>query len=108
MRNPLPLPTIFDPKHAEDARYAPDSMRVFDEANAWRKQHALRPATSDARQLHLLLIDVQKDFCFPEGSLYVGGRSGRGGDGAPRHGRSRHPQGRGRARRPGARAGRRQ
>ena len=28
--------------------------------------------------VHLLLIDVQKDFCFPEGSLYVGGRSGRG------------------------------
>jgi nicotinamidase-related amidase len=26
----------------------------------------------------LLLIDEQKDFCFPEGSLYVGGRSGRG------------------------------
>jgi nicotinamidase-related amidase len=25
-----------------------------------------------------LLIDVQKDFCFPEGSLYVAGRSGRG------------------------------
>ncbi len=25
-----------------------------------------------------LLIDVQKDFCFPQGSLYVGGRSGRG------------------------------
>lgn len=28
--------------------------------------------------MQLLLIDVQKDFCFPEGSLYVGGRSGRG------------------------------
>jgi nicotinamidase-related amidase len=25
-----------------------------------------------------LLIDAQKDFCFPEGSLYVGGRTGRG------------------------------
>ena len=28
--------------------------------------------------MHLLLIDVQKDFCFPEGSLYVAGRSGTG------------------------------
>jgi nicotinamidase-related amidase len=25
-----------------------------------------------------VLIDVQRDFCFPEGTLYVGGRSGRG------------------------------
>jgi nicotinamidase-related amidase len=28
--------------------------------------------------VHLLLIDVQKDFCFPEGTLYVAGRSGTG------------------------------
>jgi nicotinamidase-related amidase len=28
--------------------------------------------------VHLLLIDVQKDFCHPEGTLYVGGRSGTG------------------------------
>ena len=26
----------------------------------------------------LLLVDVQKDFCFPQGSLFVAGRSGRG------------------------------
>ena len=25
-----------------------------------------------------MLIDVQKDFCFPEGTLYVAGRSGTG------------------------------
>ena len=31
-----------------------------------------------ALRVHLLLIDVQKDFCFPEGTLYVAGRSGRG------------------------------
>ena len=29
-------------------------------------------------RVHLLLIDVQKDFCFPEGTLYVAGRSGTG------------------------------
>jgi nicotinamidase-related amidase len=28
--------------------------------------------------VHLLLIDVQKDFCHPEGALFVAGRSGRG------------------------------
>jgi nicotinamidase-related amidase len=32
----------------------------------------------DRFSIHLLLIDLQKDFCFPEGALYVGGRSGRG------------------------------
>ena len=35
-------------------------------------------AAADKPNVHLLLIDVQKDFCFPRGSLYVGGRSGRG------------------------------
>ena len=44
----------------------------------WRKQHSLTAAAADERRVHLLLIDVQKDFCFPEGSLYVGGRSGVG------------------------------
>jgi nicotinamidase-related amidase len=35
-------------------------------------------AGTDRADVHLLLIDVQKDFCFPQGSLYVGGRSGKG------------------------------
>ncbi len=36
------------------------------------------PPRRTQHNVHLLLIDVQKDFCFPEGSLYVAGRSGRG------------------------------
>ena len=66
--DPLPLPSF----------YRPDAAALAAAAADWRKQHALKPAAADERRVHLLLIDVQKDFCFPEGSLYVGGRTGRG------------------------------
>ena len=74
----LPLPSFFDPKNAASYAYRPDQQRLFAEAPAWRATHKIAPAAADARNIHLLLIDVQKDFCFPEGSLYVGGQSGRG------------------------------
>src|ERR1043165_3283979 len=77
-RKQLPLPPLYDPKHAESHAYAPDQQRLFGEAAQWRRTHGIAPAARDERNLHLLLIDVQKDFCFPEGSLYVAGRSGRG------------------------------
>ncbi len=74
----LPLPSFYDPKSAERWGYAPDQEAVFAAAAAYRKAHSLKPASSDKEHVHLLLIDVQKDFCFPQGSLYVAGRSGRG------------------------------
>jgi nicotinamidase-related amidase len=74
----LPLPPFFDPRNAESWAYSPDQQKLFAAAALWRRQHALRPAASDAATVHLLLIDVQKDFCFPQGSLFVGGHSGRG------------------------------
>jgi nicotinamidase-related amidase len=77
-RTPLPLPSFYDPRNAERQEYAPDPLRLLSEAAGWRRAHGLRPAAADRRDLHLLLIDVQKDFCFPGGSLYVAGRSGRG------------------------------
>ena len=75
---PLPLPDLFDPKRAADSRYRPDAAVLATTAADWRAQHAIRPAASDEKRVHLLLIDVQKDFCFPDGSLYVAGRSGTG------------------------------
>jgi nicotinamidase-related amidase len=72
------LPAIFEPKNAETWEYAPDQQRVFNDAAAWRKTHGITPAATDSRNVHLLLIDVQKDFCYPRGALYVGGRSGHG------------------------------
>ncbi len=74
----LPLPPFYDPAHAEDWGYSPDPGALFELALEWRREHALRAASDDARSVHLLVIDAQRDFCFPRGSLYVGGRSGRG------------------------------
>jgi nicotinamidase-related amidase len=75
---PLSLPTFFEPRNAEKYEYAPDQQRLFADAAEWRRAHAISPSATDKQNIHLLLIDVQKDFCFPRGSLYVGGRSGRG------------------------------
>ncbi|MSP58900.1 MAG: nicotinamidase [Myxococcales bacterium] len=76
--NPLPLPSFHDPKNAERWEYSPDPQRLYEEAGEWRHRHAIAPAATDGTNIHLLLIDVQRDFCFPRGSLYVGGRDGRG------------------------------
>lgn len=72
------VPSFFDPNNANRWSYRPDQLKLMTEAEAWRASHGIKPAASDRFNLHLLLIDVQKDFCFPEGSLYVGGRSGQG------------------------------
>jgi nicotinamidase-related amidase len=74
----LPLPSFYDPRSAERWAYHPDQQLIFDVAASYRQAHSLKPASADKENIHLLLIDVQKDFCFPQGSLYVAGRSGRG------------------------------
>jgi nicotinamidase-related amidase len=74
----LPAPAFYDPGHASQWGYRPDLQKIFEESAPWRARHGVKPAGSDKTKIHLLLIDVQKDFCFPEGTLYVGGRSGRG------------------------------
>ena len=75
---PLPPPAFYDPAHAAQWGYSPDAGELAARAPTWRRSHDLRPSATDELDFHLLLIDVQKDFCFPEGSLYVGGRSGTG------------------------------
>jgi nicotinamidase-related amidase len=72
------MPPLFDARNVERLDYSPDQARVFAEASDWRLAHRVAPAAADQHNVHVLLIDVQKDFCFPKGSLYVGGRSGRG------------------------------
>jgi nicotinamidase-related amidase len=74
----LPLPGFYDPARAGQWHHRPDEAALFHGALDWRAQHDIRPAGADERRVHLLLIDVQKDFCLPEGSLYVAGRSGAG------------------------------
>lgn len=72
------LPALWDPAHAADWSYSPDQLAVADAAAKHREHYGLTAASSDSFKLHLLLIDVQKDFCFPQGTLYVAGRSGTG------------------------------
>lgn len=76
--SPLPLPPHFDAANAARWDYSPDQTALFTHANEWRREHQIPPAGQAPFDLHLLLVDVQRDFCFPEGTLYVGGRDGRG------------------------------
>src|ERR1700751_3956672 len=76
--SPYPIPNWFESRRAAEWSYRPDAAQLPPSAAAWRAQHAIKPAAADEKRVHLLLIDVQKDFCFPEGTLYVAGRSGRG------------------------------
>ncbi|MFQ5680080.1 MAG: nicotinamidase [Gemmatimonadota bacterium] len=74
----LPLPDFYVPENAERWAYRPDAALLLRRAAVWRERFRLRAAAEDSVRVRLLLVDVQKDFCFPEGALYVGGRSGRG------------------------------
>jgi nicotinamidase-related amidase len=75
---PLPLPAFYDPANAGRWAHRPDQEGLFREAARWARAHGIGPAGADARRVVLVVIDAQKDFCFPDGALYVGGRSGRG------------------------------
>lgn len=77
-RTELPIPAFYRAGHAADWSYAPDQQALLEAAVRWRREHGLQPAAHDPVKVHLLLVDLQKDFCFPQGTLYVGGRSGRG------------------------------
>jgi len=78
MNPELPEPGFFAAGNARRWEYRPDAAMLLDAAAEWRIRHKIKPAAADVYKIHLLLIDVQKDFCFPEGTLYVGGKSGTG------------------------------
>jgi nicotinamidase-related amidase len=77
---PLPVPGFVSLDNASKWGFAPDQRTLFGRAEEWKRQHGIKPCGSDkvGSRIELLAIDVQKDFCFPDGTLYVGGRSGRG------------------------------
>jgi nicotinamidase/pyrazinamidase len=52
--------------------FYPDVARIAADAAA----AGLRPAAEDAQDVHLMLIDMQVDFCHERGSLYVPGAPG--------------------------------
>ena len=74
----MDLPDHFNPDRAAEWDFGPDQRALFEAARAWRKAHDIAPAAGDRFTVELVAVDVQKDFCFPAGSLYVGGRSGTG------------------------------
>lgn len=74
----LPLPTFYNESQTREINYRPSTNAIEKEARQWKKQFDLKSVGTDRKKVHLLVIDDQNDFSFPEGSLYVGGRSGTG------------------------------
>jgi nicotinamidase-related amidase len=78
MANPDPLPSFYSPRNAALWDYDARPAEIAACAAEHRKRFSVPSAGRDRYKVHLLLIDLQKDFCFANGSLYVGGRSGNG------------------------------
>ncbi len=74
----LPIPSFFDSKNAELWDYDPKQGELMELAPTWARKHNIKPSSSAKRTVHVLAIDDQRDFSRREGSLFVGGRSGRG------------------------------
>jgi nicotinamidase-related amidase len=74
----ITAPSFFKGANARVWGYRPSIASVFSEAEQWRGAHAVKPSAKDDKRVHLLLIDAQQDFCHPDGTLFVGGRSGKG------------------------------
>lgn len=70
----MTFPSFYDPANAARWDYDPPVARIFEEASRLN----LPAAADDAHKVALVIVDGQKDFCLPQGSLYVGGRSGLG------------------------------
>lgn len=65
------FPDFYDPQRIGTLFY-PDMARIASQA----QQSNLAPATQDTKKIHLVVIDMQIDFCHPGGSLYVPGAEG--------------------------------
>ena len=75
---PLPLPAVFEPKNAEKYEYAPDQQRLFADAAEWRAPTASPRPPPTSRTSTCCSSTCRRTSASREGSLYVGGRSGRG------------------------------
>ncbi len=71
-------PGFFNPANAASFAYSPNQGDVRVAAQQFVRQHGINPVKPTDFKVELAIIDGQKDFCFPEGSLFVAGRSGRG------------------------------
>lgn len=81
----LPLPDHYNPAQARNIDFRVRDVRALEKrAEEWARRHKIMPAGSDRIRIHALVIDAQVDFSFPEGALYVAGRSGTGAPDAHR------------------------
>ena len=77
------IPAFFNPANAGLWAYEPvvrsySAPSLLPLAVEYRNAFNIPAAAIDQFKVELLLIDLQRDFCNKEGSLYVGGRSGTG------------------------------
>ena len=63
-----PFPSFYDPGRI-GSLYYPDMAAIATAAAA----ADLHPASSDRQNVHLVIIDMQVDFCHPQGNLHVPG-----------------------------------
>lgn len=77
MKN-VSIPSFYDPANAGKWEYDPSLRSLAESARAYRESAGIQASARDTKRVALLLIDSQRDFCFPQGTLYVGGRSGTG------------------------------
>jgi len=72
-----PIPDFFAPDAITQIRQVP-YQAIAAKAKTYAATHNISPASTDARRICLLAIDVQNTFCLPGFELFVGGRSGTG------------------------------
>lgn len=72
------FPEFYAAENAALWGYRPNYRLIAEAAVDHAHDRHIMPSSSDPKKVVLMPIDVQRDFCFPEGALFVGGRSGRG------------------------------
>ena len=72
------LPNFYNPDNAGKWGYRPDITKLAAHAADYRSRNNIESHRNDKKRIAFLGIDLQKDFCLPDGTLYVGGRSGTG------------------------------
>jgi nicotinamidase-related amidase len=68
----LPLPPHWAPGRVEEVWRVPYEARAA-EAEEWAREHGIGPSRDDARQICLVIVDVQNTFCTPGFELFVPG-----------------------------------
>lgn len=72
------MPSFYSATNSQDWGYRPDINAMLGIAEQFRIDNKIAGSAKQTKDIQMLIIDAQKDFCFPQGSLYVGGRSGTG------------------------------